>query len=156
MGTDMDDLFDDFESANPAHKPTGNKIKVAGKHLVKITGVHMQPSEMVATDYFVVEFEIVESTVLATGENYSWTCDPKRKFGKKKVGQNDIKQFLCAVAGFDPNDEKARSMINKSHLRMVLNEGEADGEIVQVETIPKKSKEGRDWTQHLWSPDPGE
>lgn len=171
MVPDMDDLFDDFEKANPSHKPSGNKIKVAGTHLVKVQDVRMQPSELVATDYFVVEFEVVESTHndLNAGESYSWTCDPKRKFGKNKVGQNDIKQFVCALAGFDPNDETAKSKINKGHLRMILN-GEdptddvgrgiasniGSGALVKVETIPKTSKDGRPWTQHLWSPHPGE
>ncbi len=121
-------------------------------------------------ELFIAEFKIisVESTSDAVlkahppGSTASWTCkDPS------EGGCGDVKNFCLAVTGTDPRSVKDsdEELQNLATLLCLAAMGEAEafkqleqpenffiGQKLRLETKTIKTKAGKDFTKHTWSP----
>lgn len=151
MGINFDAVFDGFDEADPTGR--GPKIQVAGKHVVEVKEVRLRESDNPSTAghvFFVVEFSVLEtdSADVVVGRQYTWTNDLMNQF----FGQQNVKQFLAAILGFEPSSDEAAGL-TKSHIREALeNPDFFAGERVCVTTQPKTVKSGHPFTVHTWSP----
>jgi hypothetical protein len=126
MQVNIDHLVGGMGQVDPSGG-MGNKIKVAGRHRVKIDAVRAKPSEKRSSTYYIVEFTVLESSAIELtpadhqseaaqagmkpspiriGGEYSWSHDLTNKwFGKAR-----LKQFLMEAVGLDEAsaDEEAK------------------------------------------------
>lgn len=84
---------------------TGRKLP-DGEHVIDVQDVRIYASQQYRTDFFIVEFVVVETTSSAVevGGLYSWSRPFTDQYGH---GPNDIKEWICfavekAVPGSNP------------------------------------------------------
>ncbi len=120
-------------------------------------------------ELFIAEFKIVTSTnpEHVAGSTASWSCkDPS-----SDNGSGDVKAFCIAALGNDPrqvkdNDEKAQLQATllafaamgeaEAFKRLGVPENLFVGRRLKLETSVIKTKAGKDFTKHVWSPVPKE
>ncbi len=118
-------------------------------------------------ELFIAEFKILSSTSPehAVGSTASWSCkDPS-----SDSGSGDVKAFCIAATGNDPrqvkdSDEKAQLQATylafaamgeaEAFKRLNLPENFFVGRRLRLETSLIKTKAGKDFTKHVWSPVP--
>jgi len=147
----------------------GPKIKVEGKHLVEITGVHLIESKNPKTRgkvFYVVNFKVLETTAgqeeigkdrVIIGKEYTWSNDTTNEF----FGLSNTKQFVAAAAGLDPESQDAQDLGDDDILESLgydLEKRNDDpgpspliGERAVVETERRETQSGFDFTVHEWS-----
>ena len=152
MTINMDNVLGDFDNADPtATGSSGNKITVAGDHVVQIEEVRIKESEQWSgTVWLIVEFKVLESTVenINPDTTYSWAHNIMEKF----FGQANAKAFLAAALGFDPASEEAKALGRKEMEEAWSEEQPLAGEVVKLTTLPKVTKSNFDFVVHKWEP----
>lgn len=142
-----------FDGADPT-KVTMNtpKIKVDGKHLVQVINCRAFESENPETagrPMFATTFKVVESTCEElVGREMSWVVDVSKRYGKDKVGANNVLNFIASSLGTlevsGDNVDEACSEENPLRECMVCVQ-------TAVQT-PVRSEGAKPWTKHVWYP----
>jgi hypothetical protein len=112
---------------------------------------------------FLVECEIVMTNHAAhpVGGRFTWS----QKLDSPKIALGAIKQFITACVGCDPKDKRKVEELNPYYSQL-MNGGLADTEgkaghnemvkrVVHLQTRATKTREGKDFTLHIWSPSSG-
>lgn len=94
---------------------------------------------------FIVEMEVVESTVPACPPGYaaSWVTHEQSYYY-----QEDVKEFICSTFHAKPDD------VDESDVRAVVDPEQqaAAGRLVRVLVKNITTKAGGDFSKHLWAP----
>ena len=153
--TAADVLGANFNKLDSAGGGANKLPRVDASYLVEIGKAEIFASENPQTKgqpIFSVDFAIVETghPDVAVGAKKSWTQNLNQRFGDKEYGKENVKQFTAAVYGFEPGTPEANALGNE-HVQSIID-GECKGMLVRVDTVPKTSKGGNDWTLHVFSP----
>ena len=152
MTINMDSVLGQFDGADPTKTGAGgNKITVAGDHVVQIEEVRIKESEQYGGKvYLIVEFKVLETTSdkIKTDQTYSWAHDIMEKF----FGAANAKGFLAAACGIDPASPEAKALGKKEMEEAWAENQPLAGEVVNLTTTPKVTKGGFDFIVHKWTP----
>lgn len=102
---------------------------------------------------FIVDFTILTSNRadVELGATYNWyqgrLTDPK--IGRTAIG--DVFAFVGACSGLDVMNDAENAQISASIDDVVSEGNPLMGFIVAVETIPKATQKGGEFTKHIWS-----
>lgn len=125
------DIFDTPEFAAAKSSQGGNYFK-AGVHTARLTRIEMGESRK-GEAMFIVESEIVESTIHQVGETVAWMA--LNRWEKAQFFGN-VKGFIAGVMGIE------ESQVDLAAIKMVTSEEQPlAGELVRVNAFCKEGKD---------------
>jgi hypothetical protein len=144
-------FFDEISKIDPAGSG-GNRLGVGHYGALKIA------SCAVANGFhgvrFVAEFEVLESTgpsATAAGETGSWTARIDGTWAK--IGLGEVKAFVAAALGANPDDTAAVNALVTSELMSDVTErARLEGRVVGSDAYEKATKTGQKMVKHTWQP----
>lgn len=130
-------------------KASGDKLPnlPAGRYAVEITkckDVEGRSGDL----FFIVELKIQESdnSAVSVGAAYSQVI----KFNND-MGPINVKRFILAANGFDPNDAANDDEVGEDEVEFVLSEEQPlAGLVMDLQCDMIKTKAGKDFTKHTW------
>ena len=104
--------------------------------------------------FFIIAFEVLECD-----DGYHEHAKPGRQYSQvikfnNEMGPTNVKRFLLAINGFDPQDEENEDKIDEDDVEYVLSD-EGKEEIIGLECdltieVIKTQGEGNKFTKHTW------
>lgn len=168
MSSSFDDMVEKMKKA-PLRKGGGEYMKPGLFDVEVLSTIRKMAWNAAFTvrdrELFICEFKILTSSTPdhLVGSTASWSCkDPS-----SDSGSGDVKTFCIAATGNDPrqvkdNDEKAQTQATllafaamgeaEAFKRLGLPENFFVGRKLKLETRMIKTKAGKDFTKHTWSP----
>ncbi len=138
-GDSLPNIFDD---------PNKHPIGTRGEFSVRVTNVKDVDGRS-GDIYFIIEFEILKSTHddVILGRQYSQVI----KFNND-MGPINVKRFILAANGLDPNDEENESQADEDATEYVLGEDQplTGLEIDLTCAVIKTKRAGTPFTKHTW------
>ncbi len=148
----MNDVWRDFDKATPdSGSGGGTFLPPGGEHVVKIREVKFKPSDKTEAEYYIVEFNVVETDLdsVKTDVIYTWM----QNRNTKHYGYESIKQFLASAMGLDPKGKDAMALGGEEVQDSYSDEQPLADALVNVTTRHKDIKAtGKPFTVHIWGP----
>ncbi len=147
----LKNMFAGFNDCEPGSGSGGSpKITIEGSYTVEIGEVKLKPSERYSGTYFIVEFKVLKSSNdrIYRDSVYSWSHNAL----EKHYGQRNIKMFLAAALGLDPQSPEAKGVSHDDLFEAVSHEQPLRGLTVQLTVSHKVTESGRDFWVHEWNP----
>jgi hypothetical protein len=96
--------FSDVADAKPMTKLPHMQLGTFRTRIIHVKDVDGMRKDNTPTTYWIVEFEILESSnpEIKVGQRYGWVHDRKRAF----VGPKAVKSFVAACLGIEAEDER--------------------------------------------------
>lgn len=127
----------------------GNSVTYigSGQYLMRIERCHIvetrKKKDLVAVDLTVIKI-LADGSAHKIGEEVNWGIQSDSDFFER-----EIKNFLVAVAGFDPSDmseEQAAAEAERMCSEIFSAENPLGGVVVELHATDRVSKEGNDYT----------
>lgn len=156
----VDEAFGGGFKDLPSSGGAANKLpRTDASHVLMVVGAELFPSTNPKTKgdpIFAANFEVVESSNpdVTAGARKTWSQNLNQRYADKEYGKENVKQFVAALAGFEPGSPEADAIDNPDVQAVI--DGKANGRTVRCDTVPKTSKAGNDWTLHIFTPSAGE
>ena len=141
------DIFGAIDKADA--RGQRNPYLVDGNYLLEIDKVQLKKARDKRT-YYLVEAKILESdnNERPIGMMVTWMTDVDND-----MGPINIKRFLAAVCGIDPNSEEANTQVTSASARLsVSDEQPLTGEKVYVSVVTITTRAGSTFSEHRWTP----
>ena len=153
--TDLSSFYDDMKNQSADAGGGGNKITVAGDHLCEVERCVYMNSQLNNDTLFVIEYQLKESTCandVNVDSSYSVVLNFSRKFGNNRPDVSRAKQFVAATQGWASDTEEANAIDGEDFEAIKADPELLKGKRFRLTTIPKKTKEGRDWVANVFAP----
>lgn len=142
-----------FKGVSSAKVSAGGVYFLAGLYGVKVKRVHMITSRK-KEDLFIVECVILTSNndLRKPGTTCSWVVKMSQD-----AALGNIKGFMAAINGIDPNDDGAIEEQIGDDLEelcetAVSDDNPLEDENIDLEVVNIKTREGNDFSLHKWKP----
>lgn len=110
-----------FQGVDPAGESKFPKIEIPGEYAGEVSAVKIVKSKRAVnqTEFFVMEFKLTHSSVpeVQIGGTYSWLNDIRNQY----YGLSNIKQWLAAMLGIDPEDPRAKQLTVEHMVQAVMD-----------------------------------
>lgn len=142
-----DNIFGSIDNADA--RGQRNPYLTDGNYLLQIKGCTLKKART-KRNFYLVEFTILESDneERPAGMTVTWMTDVDND-----MGPINIKRFLAAAAGIDPNSEEANKEItSKVAMLSVSSDQPLAGAQIYVNVQTVTTKAGSNFSEHRWQP----
>ena len=126
-----------------------NPYLIEGDYLLEVEKIQLKKARDRRV-FYLVEAKILESNNAERpiGMTVSWMTDVDQD-----MGPINIKRFLAACIGIDPNSEEANTQVTSAAAKLsVSDEQPLTGEKVYVSVVATTTKSGKPFSEHRWQP----